>query len=290
MARTAIRRCNTKSENGYKGRFLHRHVTDTSRYNSALLKWHETLEIIYLVKGKFSITVGSESRTIYPGEAVILNILELHAITSADVGSYYFWVDIPRYLLDGDRDESLQKNLITPLFNRQIIFNNWPGNSAALVEQMEKLRLITLEKEPYWELRFRAEIFNLVHILVRNHQTSQPAERLTDPNRLSYAVEFIQRNYPLALSRESIAKVTGFSPDYFGRVFYKAYKETPIHYLNRIRCQNAAHYLKTTNLSVVEISTMVGFSTSSYFAVIFRQFYGMTPTEYREKIREKTSK
>ena len=57
-------------------------------------------------------------------------------------------------------------------------------------------------------------------------------------------------------------------------------------YINRIRLEYAMNLIKSTDLSFTEISEMSGFTSSKYFSTIFKQYIGMTPTQFRSKERE----
>ena len=59
---------------------------------------------------------------------------------------------------------------------------------------------------------------------------------------------------------------------------------TPAHYLNYCRVESAASMLSgETNKSVTEIALSCGFSSSQYFASVFRRHYGCTPNAYRQQ-------
>jgi len=59
---------------------------------------------------------------------------------------------------------------------------------------------------------------------------------------------------------------------------------TPNEFLRSVRMKHAARLLAETQHSVNQISLMVGFQTPRYFSQCFKQIYGMTPSEYRERI------
>ena len=65
-------------------------------------------------------------------------------------------------------------------------------------------------------------------------------------------------------------------------IFKKAYKKTPIEKKQEVFCERAAELLITTDLSVEEISAMLGFSSSSYFRKIFKKHTGITPLQIRK--------
>ena len=53
-------------------------------------------------------------------------------------------------------------------------------------------------------------------------------------------------------------------------------------YITKIRMEKAIQYIKESNLTFTEISEKVGYNTSSYFSSAFKQYTGMTPTQYRK--------
>jgi AraC family L-rhamnose operon regulatory protein RhaS len=57
---------------------------------------------------------------------------------------------------------------------------------------------------------------------------------------------------------------------------------TPMHYVNRCRVHSAARLLiEEPGLSITDVATTCGFSTSQYFATAFRQHRGCSPKAYR---------
>lgn len=55
-------------------------------------------------------------------------------------------------------------------------------------------------------------------------------------------------------------------------------------YINKIRLEYAIMLIKSTNLSFTEISEKSGFTSSKYFSTLFKQYTGMTPTQFRNKV------
>lgn len=56
--------------------------------------------------------------------------------------------------------------------------------------------------------------------------------------------------------------------------------------LNKARQEMASHYLKQTELSMLEIALLLGFSEQSSFTAAFRQWLGTSPSEYRRATRD----
>ena len=56
-------------------------------------------------------------------------------------------------------------------------------------------------------------------------------------------------------------------------------------YITEKKFMYACELLKETDMSVKEITLITGYSHSYSFGRKFKQQYGMTPSEYREKIK-----
>ncbi|MEG1615792.1 MAG: response regulator [Bacteroidales bacterium] len=54
-------------------------------------------------------------------------------------------------------------------------------------------------------------------------------------------------------------------------------------YINRLRIEKGAEMLVTSDLTITEISTTVGFEYPKYFSTLFKQVKGVTPTQYRKQ-------
>ena len=57
-------------------------------------------------------------------------------------------------------------------------------------------------------------------------------------------------------------------------------------YINKLRMEKAITLMSSGNYSVNDISVMVGFNTPRYFSTAFKQYTGMTPTQFKNKNNE----
>jgi AraC-like DNA-binding protein len=60
--------------------------------------------------------------------------------------------------------------------------------------------------------------------------------------------------------------------------------QTVNQFIRSIRLKKAAMLLKEQNMSISEISYIVGFSAPNHFASYFKEYFGTTPTEYRDQL------
>lgn len=98
------------------------------------------------------------------------------------------------------------------------------------------------------------------------------------------AVSYINEHLSDDLSRAIIADAIYLNPDYLGRIFKQRYGMFISDYINKIRIEKAHSLIETTSLTISNIATNVGFTHLSYFTKLFRDRYGMTPSEYRKTL------
>lgn len=96
------------------------------------------------------------------------------------------------------------------------------------------------------------------------------------------AVAFINENLGENLSIRLIAEKTNISKSVLYKKFDSAFKTTVSEYINIKRVEKATELLKTTDLSMEEISQKVGFSSAPYFGKVFKRLKKMTPLKYKK--------
>jgi AraC family transcriptional regulator len=117
-------------------------------------------------------------------------------------------------------------------------------------------------------------------------------ERLNETyrHRIERVVEHINNNLNESLSLHQLAEIACFSPYHFHRIFVAVTGETVHSFTQRQRVEKAARLLKFSEQSVLHISLDVGFSSSATFSRSFKQYFGLSPSEFRKKGNLENSK
>jgi AraC-like DNA-binding protein len=102
--------------------------------------------------------------------------------------------------------------------------------------------------------------------------------------RIASLLERIETTNDYNVSIDEMAVRCKLSHSYFCRIFLRHYGTTPAEYLTRLRIKKARTLLATTNRSVIDIAMQLGFSSSQYFATVFRKYSDLTPSAYRRSI------
>ena len=87
------------------------------------------------------------------------------------------------------------------------------------------------------------------------------------------------------ISLDFLASEVQLSPYHFSRMFKRSVGLSPRAYLSKIRIEKACELLEFTNMSILDISLEVGYSSSQCFSKIFFQHMHVRPSDYRRAIR-----
>ena len=100
---------------------------------------------------------------------------------------------------------------------------------------------------------------------------------------LRRARDLADRSFDEPLDLAALASEAAVSRSHFVRQFAATYGETPMRYLTRRRIERSQDLLRSANLTVTEISLMVGFTSLGSFTSRFKELVGLTPTQYRDR-------
>lgn len=100
-------------------------------------------------------------------------------------------------------------------------------------------------------------------------------------------IQRIIERLPDKIGLDELAKELHISAKYLSALFNKETGSSITDFTQDLRVNEAKHLLTNTELSYLEISTLLNFSSQSYFNCIFKKKTDLTPKEYREKALQK---
>lgn len=99
--------------------------------------------------------------------------------------------------------------------------------------------------------------------------------------RINLLIEYINNHLDETIDLSLLADKCGFSRWHFHRIVGAFLGEPIGAFIVRMRIETAARLLRYTNLPIKEIAYKVGYDMPSSLSKTFRQFYGISPNEYR---------
>lgn len=134
----------------------------------------------------------------------------------------------------------------------------------------------------------KAEFINIIKRFIerKNINETKGLEEISDrEKKIIRDIKFyLKRNYMDSVNLKLLAEQFHLNAVYISQLFKKETGESLTEYLLKIRMEKAAVLLGDTNLRIQEISDMVGYHTTKQFSAIFKRYYGVIPSEYRNNI------
>ena len=113
--------------------------------------------------------------------------------------------------------------------------------------------------------------------------TSNPDICDNKKSLIEKAKGYIDKHYADDLSLQFISSYVYLSPAYFSRIFTEIENISFSSYLNQVRLEKSIELLKKQT-KLDSIAKAVGFSSTKYFVQKFKNYTGMTPTNYYRNI------
>ena len=96
------------------------------------------------------------------------------------------------------------------------------------------------------------------------------------------ALNYINTHLSSDIHLPEIASAINVSPNYLSAVFNRETKQSISTYINQRRVDKAIELLETSNASIEDVASFVGFSDMNYFTRVFKGIKGMTPSDFRK--------
>lgn len=137
----------------------------------------------------------------------------------------------------------------------------------------EIMPLETIEDWEKWAVDAMRSLFSALD-MQKNHSYPLP---------LNKALSYIAENYREKLSLTMVAEFCLVSGSYLSRLFSEHLDITFIDYLNRYRINQAVILIRDKNITIKEVSYLVGYQDPNYFSRIFRKFMGVSPSDLEKR-------
>lgn len=98
-------------------------------------------------------------------------------------------------------------------------------------------------------------------------------------------VEYMKLKLGRDISLQEISDYVGISPSYFSALFKQEKGHNFVDFLVRLRMEKSLELLEQTSLTVAQIGEEIGYQSYRYFTKVFKDYYRMTPTQFRDKLK-----
>ncbi len=246
--------------------------------------WHMECEIMRIVSGNFTLSLNNNTFHLKEGDSVFIPSGIIHG-------------GIPETCIYQCVVFSLE-NLLPLISARQEQYEQQLGQGDYIPpirfksETIDKLFMALKEKNHGFEFAVLGILLQIIgEILAEKNNTTLQTHSSSDTRRIKKIKDvfrLIRKDYSKPLTLEMLADTAGLNLQYLCKSFKRITGKTPIDYLIFYRIECAAEFLQLDEMSVTEIAFACGFNDLSYFIKLFKREKGVSPGEYKKKLKMET--
>ena len=240
--------------------------------------WHDHLEIIYVLEGELQIFCNETNDLVCEDEFYVINSNKIHG-TKSNGNIKALLIQIPySYMESYIPDYEHIRFRECHRENRQHAIY---GQMKALLQSFAR---IYQEKGVGYEFLLMSRLEEFLYLLYTNYSrketdTSKESRQIA---RLKEVLQYIASSYHEPVTLNDAAHMASLSTEYFCRMFKRCMGVTFLEYVNLVRIDHIHEELLATEDSITDILERNGFTNYKVFSRMFKEQFGMTPSELRK--------
>ena len=239
------------------------HCKADYRLSHTTTETNTTYQMFLHLEGKATITIGDKTTALRPGNLFVIKP-DTPFVYHAPYQMKYHWIS-----MDGRwPDISLPLNHCIPL-----------DYDADVEQKFVDLRETLIVRQTGFPLEAIGLVYSLLarlHFLTRSPAVADASY----PELVLKTITYLRENYAEPFDAAATAEVVGVSPSYLRSLFRRWVGQSPQQFHTHYRIDQAKRLLNQQPVSIFEVAYHVGFSDPRYFARIFKQVTGQTPSQY----------
>ena len=250
--------------------------------------WHEHIQLYYFTDGTAFLECNKKRVTVSSGSIVVINSNELHFLESLSDNLKFYVIRIDLLFLFSNQVDLCQAKFLTPLSQNLIMFKNLIDGDNQILECVKKTIQEYFSNDIGYELAVKSSIYQLIVLLLRKHITKiltneEFLMKVKNLKRFDSVFKFLEDHYSEKINIKDLADQINISIYHFCRIFKQIAGKTTTNYINGLRMEKAAEFLKEDDLNITEISLKCGFKDINYFSRLFKKYYGISPTNLKKQ-------
>lgn len=252
--------------------------------------WHEETELYFVVEGAVKVGTPSGEYILRETEGCFINSNSLHYMKPYECEDVIFQsVVFDPFIISSSISMLFDEKYLFPLLKCKqlpcIIVDTNCEYHRTIYEKISQIVFSSKKQDFGHEIMMRnllSEIWFQLLKLAADKLQNAPKGANLDYDRIYAMLDYIHQNYTSELSSDNIAASASISVSECCRCFQRCLGQSPFDYLISYRIHKGAELLLHTDNSISDISTSVGFNSTSYFSNKFKQLLGCSPRDYRK--------
>lgn len=240
----------------------------------SILHSHSYMEILFITDGEGTFKTPEKETHIRKGEIIIINPTSLHTLLSHPTNHLeYAAFSIENTVFMHEKYDKQQ----------DVFIYDFSRDFEELFDVLRVIEREESERRQFWQLAINNETNKLMLFILRN--TSLESHLYTPEEKsgpLLAIHRYLTSRYQEDITLEKLSEIFFLNKYYIAHAFKERYGKSIITLLKEIRCNEAEELLKSTDLSISEVATQVGFNSVSYFSSTYKKIKGETPQQTKK--------
>ncbi len=250
---------------------------------------HDFIEMVYMCSGETAHVFCGEEITMKEGELLLLGQNTYHEILPAgehDIALNF--IILPSFFdktleMLGAEDTPIKNFLISSLFDsKNQGYLHFKIADALPVQNLIENLILTLRQNAPNKQSIAQTTMALIFMQLLNY-TDKLVYKSREDAAIMKIFRYIEENYRDGTLNDA-AQLLHYDFYWLSHKIKNRTGKTYTEHLQEKRLSQAAFLLKSTSLSIEDISIAVGYENKSYFHRIFTEKFGITPRKYRNGI------
>ncbi len=225
---------------------------------------HQCYEVIVILEGEMEIMVESSKHILKQGEGLLIFPNQLHSLKSTH-SKHVLCIFSPRLVQAYSTNVKGKKPA-----------NNKFKPDEYLVREISRLS---------FDSTTTAKKGILYSLCANFDESAEYVKRGSGDEKLLLKIfSFVESEFDSECTLSALAREIGYDYSYLSRFFKKAVGITFNAYVNYYRLSHACYLMENSDVPILQCAMESGYASLRSFNRNFKQYFGMTPIEYRKGV------
>lgn len=248
--------------------------------NYTMYHWHKDIELVFVLDGEARFFVENQNYLLSQNDILLINSNTLHSSEYEKPNLILVLQIDPQYF------ENYYRGFSNILFDCKSVGLVKTDKYDDIRKLLAEMMLVINRKQEAYYIRIQQLLFELILLLLKRHKRNELTNSKTiikDNEQLSRIIKYIDENYKNNITLSDLASLVYMNESYFSSYFKKNIGISLTKYLAAMRLQNSIKDLLSKDKNINEIALSNGFPNEKSYFKVFKQRYGITPTQFRKK-------
>ena len=255
--------------------------------------YHEEMEVVLVLKGSTNYKVFQQTHFLKEGDVLIIDTEDLHYIYDSSPDILMLTMHLNLEYFDDLYPEIDYMIFASSAHDREATHPQQENEINAIKTIMAELMMLSADSTHNNDT-IMDRLHRFIYIITNHFQSffidehefisSDNAASKIDLSRLYRIIKYIYYNYDKKITLNDIAKLEHLSPYYISHMIKSTSGLNFQNFLSYMRMEFAAKSLADKTMTLTQISESCGFSSLAYMNKCFREWHGVTASEYQKSL------